>query len=258
MILCADDFGLTHEINTAILELAQAKKLSAISCMTTQNAWHQDAPELLKLDTSIQLGLHFNVTESHEKNYQASFQPIGLQQLILKSLTHRLSIQNIVDELKKQLDIFIETIGRAPDFIDGHQHIHQLPQVRTALLRIYQAYFPNKNVWIRVSANPLSVMLKNPTRYSVKHWILQALGAHQLRKTLAKHDIPHNRTFSGIYNFELTPDYSVHFNDFLNQIEDNGLIMCHPGKPSNYPDPIAQARLKEYEFFKGDQFANLK
>ena len=29
--------------------------------------------------------------------------------------------------------LFIEAFGRPPDFLDGHQHVHLLPQVRDAL-----------------------------------------------------------------------------------------------------------------------------
>ena len=40
------------------------------------------------------------------------------------------------DELRRQWDAFIESRGRPPDFLDGHQHIHLLPGVRQVVLRL--------------------------------------------------------------------------------------------------------------------------
>jgi predicted glycoside hydrolase/deacetylase ChbG (UPF0249 family) len=33
----------------------------------------------------------------------------------------------------------VHEFGRAPDFIDGHQHVHTFPQIRDGLLRLRDA-----------------------------------------------------------------------------------------------------------------------
>ena len=43
------------------------------------------------------------------------------------------------------ISTLIDHLGFAPDFIDGHQHIQQLPIIRDAILDVYLKFFPKKN-----------------------------------------------------------------------------------------------------------------
>ena len=45
----------------------------------------------------------------------------------------------LVNEIAAQLRMFVHTFGRAPDFIDGHQHVHLFPQIRDAVLEVAKA-----------------------------------------------------------------------------------------------------------------------
>ena len=46
-----------------------------------------------------------------------------------------------------QLAAFKELFGRAPDFVDGHQHAQLFPQVRDAFLRAVKEAAPG--AWVR-------------------------------------------------------------------------------------------------------------
>lgn len=50
-----------------------------------------------------------------------------------------------------QLERFIQLMGRWPDFIDGHQHVHQFPLIRKAMMAVYEQRLQSPAVWVRSS-----------------------------------------------------------------------------------------------------------
>ncbi len=50
-------------------------------------------------------------------------------------------------EIATQLKAFVTAFGRAPDFIDGHQHVQLFPQVREPLLEMVKDIAPR--AWVR-------------------------------------------------------------------------------------------------------------
>src|SRR5262249_56151516 len=53
----------------------------------------------------------------------------------------------LAEEISRQLESFIDSFGHAPDFVDGHHHIHLFPQISDALLAVVAKTAPN--VWLR-------------------------------------------------------------------------------------------------------------
>lgn len=248
IILCADDFGENKSVSDGILDLLQQKRLSATSCMTNMPYWPTAAQQLKALNLNCQVGLHFNLTEGQPLSGQPCFAPLNT--LILRSHLHALNRGWIAQELSQQIEAFKNHYGRLPDFIDGHQHVHHLPQIRKALLSVYEEYFPNKEAYIRVSSGSLGA-----AAYCPKVLVIALSGARMLKKELKKRHIPHNTSFSGIYNFSPTADYPRLFKRFLKESHNGGLIMCHPAKePLHVNDSIAQARIREYRHFSSDEF----
>lgn len=151
LVLCADDFGLSTGINSAILELIDRGHLSATSCMTTLPAWTPDAAAaLLARQERAALGVHFNLTEGD--------QAIPLGQLMLQSLSGQLDLAGIQQALERQLDRFEQLTGRAPDFVDGHQHVQIFPGIRRLVLSTIRQRYPQQRPWIRVSNPALGAM----------------------------------------------------------------------------------------------------
>lgn len=215
--------------------------------MTNMPYWPEAAAALKPFSDRAEIGLHFNLTEGAALVHQDLF--CKNNQLIVRAFTRRLDKQKIKDELLAQIDSFEKQLGFLPRFIDGHQHIHHLPVIRDALLDVYQQVFPNKNAYIRISANPLLKTLKQTLR-NPKILIIALTGAYALQRRLVKLNIPHNKTFSGIYNLLPDNDYEQLFKLFLSEIDENGLIMCHPGLQStDQSDEIRGARWNEYRYF---------
>ena len=98
-------------------------------------------------------------------------------------------------ELMVQLAAFKELFGRAPDFVDGHQHVQLFPQVRDAFLRAVKQAAPG--AWVRQGGRvqPLAQRLGAP-----KALVLDVLSA-QFRKRAARAGIAFNPAFAGAYDF---------------------------------------------------------
>ena len=157
--LCADDFALHPAVDEAVERLLLAGRLSATSCMTTAPLWKQAALRLPALRPRLSVGLHFNLTEGH--GVQAGQ---GIGAVIAKAYTARLSSAALRSQWQRQLDDFEDALGIPPDFIDGHQHVHQLPAVRAALALELQERYGKAGLpmpWVR-STVPAGGLFKQP------------------------------------------------------------------------------------------------
>lgn len=252
IVLCADDYGQNSAISQAIVELVKAKCLSAVSCLVTEPNWPMYAKKLEPFKETIDIGLHFNLTEG--KPLSPEFpHAIPLNQLILKANFRNLPKQPILQELRLQLDRFTTVFNKLPDFIDGHQHVQQLPIVRDALFEVYEERLRSHGTPVRCTYSPGSMTRIQDVAY-IKQLIIQLCGGLGFKQALVNHNIPHNQTFAGIYNFKNAYDYTQLFLRFLDQIADGGMIMCHPGLMGNDIDAIGTARHQEYCYFSSQQF----
>ena len=156
IVLCADDYGQAPTISAAILDLVQKERLTAVSCMVNSPFWQEHAALLLPFRAKIDVGLHFNLTEG--RPLSAAFRAKmgdtfpSLLHLMGKSWWRRLNQAVIQAELRAQLDAFVNAMGELPDFLDGHQHVHQFPIIRAALVAVYADYFKAKRPYVRLVA----------------------------------------------------------------------------------------------------------
>lgn len=252
--LCADDYGQNFAISQAIINLFSKNRLSATSCLTTSSAWLAAAADLLPYKHQVDLGLHFNLTEGSPLSPEL-LKKIGpffpsLSKLMVMAYLRRLDKHAIRAELQCQLDQFVKGIGQLPDFIDGHQHVHQFPIIREVLVEVWETQLKNNRSYIRCTDGNANRSL-HKRNASVKRAVIQWCGK-SLKSYLTQQNIPHNTSFEGVYDFQ---SYSGQFSLFLQHIRDKGLIMCHPGlQQHDKTDSIAQARYSEYLYFMSEQF----
>src|SRR5579871_6365167 len=63
MIICADDYGMRADIDDAILQLCEAGKLTAVSCLSLFERCDENAfKKIRKHEGRIDIGLHFCLT----------------------------------------------------------------------------------------------------------------------------------------------------------------------------------------------------
>ena len=258
VFFCADDYALNTPISQAILHLLKSGRIQATSCMTQAPDWELHGAKLREVKNAqpqTQIGLHFNLT--HHFSDEMLFKPLG--NLMLSAWFRMLSEAQIHQTLVYQWQRFIDVMGRAPDFIDGHQHVHQFPIIRDVLL----TFLTNKGFsgWIR----NLSHTVVTPKLY-IKSTMLSILGAHTLAEECDELHFRQNARFAGVYDFTYTTPYSELMKHWLDRAKNNKprasddvqhslLIMCHPSvDASDTADVIAQARVREYHYFISDQF----
>lgn len=250
IVLCADDFGLNPGVSQGILKLVRMQRLSAVSCMVNMPDFALHAKDLLALQSQVQTGLHFNLTEGYLLS-KPDKHCCSLNELLIKTHLRLIPSSFIAKEFNAQLDHYIKIMGDLPDFIDGHQHIHQFPVVRQVILELYEQRLRTNRTFIRSTYPAITL-----PQYQFKTRILAVTGGRTLSSKLTELGIPHNQYFSGIYDFAPDPNYRDLFRQWLSLAPSNTLIMCHPGEGRINTDVITQTRLLEMEYFLSDEFLN--
>jgi predicted glycoside hydrolase/deacetylase ChbG (UPF0249 family) len=261
--LCADDYGLSPGVNRAILDLIERGRLNATSVMVVGPAIGRDDVSALQAAAATRprcaVGLHVTLTAPF-RPLTMVFQPLdggmflAFPKLLRAGLSRRLDPEIIHAEVMMQLAAFTELFGRAPNFVDGHQHVQLFPQIRDAFLTAVKQASPE--AWVRQGGRhqPLARRLGSP-----KALVLDLLSA-QFRKRAARADIAFNPGFAGAYDFSRQPDFGRLMQQFLDGLPEHGLIMCHPGFVDDILvslDPFTVQREHEHAFLGSDQFPRL-
>lgn len=282
IIVCADDYSQNKSISEGIVLLAEQRRINAVSCMANLESWTEFNTALHPLQPTTFIGLHLNFTHGEplsadwKKHYGMQFSnlPVLLKNAYLK----RLSVDVMTAEINAQMHAFTRSMNAYPDFIDGHQHVHQLPIIRAALghcLNSNHCHPPEggepsliqyegstergsppsrgRQIIIRKTSNGWSDLLS--TDGFPKRQIIALLGGIAFQKRLTQQSIPCNTSFSGIYNFKHAANYRKYFKQFLAHSQDGGLIMCHPGNLSDdLSDPLHHYRHQELNYFMSDDY----
>ena len=259
LVLCADDFGLSPGVSRGIADLAHAGRLSAVSCMAASPDFVASAPLLKGLERNCDIGLHVTLTALAPLGPMSSLAPNG-RFPALGTLMRRLLLVSpaaeILDELRRQLDRFGSVTGWAPDFVDGHQHVHVLPGVRQALLRLFETgELDAQTTYVRDCHEPARHVLGRGV--AVPRALLISWLARPLHAELGRRALRRNRGFSGINDFSERRDFGALFRRFLRNAGPQPLVMCHPGHPDEAirgRDPIVARRADEQAYFAGEAF----
>jgi len=261
--LCADDYGLSPGVNRAIRDLIERGRLNATSVMVVGPAIGPDEIGALRSVAAesprCAIGLHVTLTAPF-RPLTMHFQPIdggmflSYPKLLRGGLLRRLDPEIIQAELTVQLAAFGELFGRAPDFVDGHQHAQLFPGVRDAFLAAVKQAAPN--AWVRQGGRhrPLARRIGSP-----KALLLDLLSA-QFRGRAARAQITFNPGFAGAYDFARRPDFGALMRQFLDGLPEGGVIMCHPGFVDETLiglDPLTAQREVEHAFLAGEHFPPL-
>lgn len=253
--LCADDYALTPGVSLGIRKLVVAKRITSASAMTLSPYWLEESDNLKQLlvekNLNFPLGLHLTLTDHKPLTNMPLFCPNGkmpsINKLILLSFLRKLPLVEIETELHAQIEKFIAAYGKFPSHIDGHHHIHILPGIRDIVLNLYKAY--NNFVPIRSCCNSIgNILLYSESKF--KSLIINFLGK-TLKRKLIKEKISTNRYFSGIYNFNLDKkSYGEMFKNFLKSLDDDNVIMCHPGLSDEILSKMERINIQREEELK--------
>lgn len=230
LIVVADDTGISPGVSRGIRELAEAGRLSATGAMTVMPYWPAAAAALKPLAGQFAVGLHLTLTDQTPLGPMPALAAGGRFPTI-GALTRRaqagvLDRDEIAAELARQIDAFEAHFGRPPDFIDGHQHVHQLPVVRDLVIEACAGRLRAHGSWVRDTWDgPLNLL----RRGSVEGATVTMLG-RGLHKLAKRRAIATNLGFTGVYPFGKVALGSA-LPRMLRGIGASGMLMVHPGHP---------------------------
>lgn len=252
LILCADDFAMSDGVSATIAELAAAGRLSAVSCMAAAPGWAAQAPRLRGLGDGVAVGLHIVLSDETPLGPMPRLAPDGrlpgCDPLTIQAYAGNAPLCEVADEVARQFDAFQAEHGAPPDFVDGHQHVHMLPGLRSIVLEVTRRRAPF--AWVRDCADQLGAVLARPFPTRA---LRSGLLSRGLSRDAARLGLRTNRGFSGYYDFHA--DYAALFPRFLAHAGPAHLVMCHPGRGAANGDTIAQARMREAEVLASPRFA---
>ncbi|MBP2290425.1 ChbG/HpnK family deacetylase [Azospirillum rugosum] len=259
VLLCADDYGLSPGVNEAIRDLIAAGRLTATSVMSLCPHWAEGAAPLKALSDKADVGLHFTLTDQPPLGPMPKLAPEGtlppLGRLMRLAYTGGLDTAEIRDELARQIAAFTAAWGGPPAYIDGHQHVHQLPTVRDA---VADALAAMPGAYVRLCGEPSADILRRGVAVP-KTLLIGGLGGGLARIARAR-GIPANDSFRGVYDFSGRVPFGTLMERFLDRPRRRTLVMVHPGIPDaalRRADPLVDQRKVEHDYLKGPEFAAL-
>lgn len=249
LVLCADDYALAPGVSRAIRELASQGHLNATSVMTPGPDLGREADALLAIRPSgFQIGLHLTLTgglapltPGHGGRFPS------LPWLMARASARHLPRAAILAEIEAQFDAFETAFGSAPDFVDGHQHVHLLPVIRTMVLS--QTRKRAAHAWVRQCGGP------SGSGDGIKASIISTLSAGLAREAPAL-GLSTNSAFSGAYDFRRSSEFPTLFPGFLANQPEGLVVMVHPGhvdEKLRSVDPLLGPREDELRYLASDQ-----
>ena len=263
--LCADDYGISPSVNQAIRNLIALGHINATSVMVAAPSFHRSDAIALNLQRTrgarAAIGLHLTLSAPF-RPLSEGFAPLGhgaflsLGRMLALSCLRRLDGKALRAEVAAQIRMFSHTFGRAPDFIDGHQHVQLFPQVSEALLAVAREMAPD--AWMRQCGRVAPLTLGD--RIKDRKALLLDVLSKRFRGRAAAMGVRTNPAFAGTYAFDERADFTALFPRFLEHIPDGSVVMCHPGfvdAELQRLDPLTTLREQEYAFFAAASFPKL-
>jgi predicted glycoside hydrolase/deacetylase ChbG (UPF0249 family) len=126
LIVNADDFGQSPGTNRGIIEAHERGIVTSASLMVRWDA-APEAADYCRARPGFSAGLHFEVGEWAFRNQE--WEP-------LYEVVPPDNPDEVRKEAYRQLDMFRQLVGRDPEHIDSHQHVHLREPARSVLREI--------------------------------------------------------------------------------------------------------------------------
>ncbi len=137
LVVTADDFGLSPGVNRGILRGHLTGVVTAASLMTNL-PFAEHAARLSRHTPSLDVGIHLNLTAGFAltgpsllTRPDGRFRPI--HEIAARTAVSERARRQAIDELRAQIERAM-MLGVRPTHLDGHHHIHVLPQLLGVVL----------------------------------------------------------------------------------------------------------------------------
>jgi predicted glycoside hydrolase/deacetylase ChbG (UPF0249 family) len=236
LVVNADDFGFTRDVNAGIIEAHQRGILTATTLMANGDAF-DDAARLARENPGLDTGAHLVLIGGRQVCAPDVRLPDSIPQLLAAIAMRRI---RVYDELAAQVRRILDA-GIRLTHLDTHKHTHLAPPVLDAVARIAEEFGIR---WVRRPFDlPVTAARRGaplPNRATSRGLALVRARFHRV---LAAH---HCRTTDHFAGFQITGRLRT---DELAALiralpEGSTELMCHPGRCT---DELrgARTRLKE-------------
>ncbi len=212
LVVNADDFGFTRDVNQGIVEAHRNGILTATTLMANGDAF-DDAVRLAKENPSLDIGCHLVLVGGPGL-------PGTVPQLIQAIALGRI---RVYEELAGQVRKILEA-GLAPTHLDTHKHTHLLPPVLDAVVRISEEF---SIPWVR---RPFDFPMHSSRPGLVTRAVSGSFGVVRGRfeREFARRGCRSTDHFAG---FQITGNYdAAELAALIHALPEGSTeFMCHPG-----------------------------
>lgn len=123
VVVNADDFGQSEGVNRGVITAVREGIVTSVSLMVR---WpHAPAAvESISAHQHVSVGLHLDLGEwFYDRGWYPRYEVVKVDDATAEA------------EVGRQVDRFIDLVGRAPSHIDSHQHVHRHEPVRSQVLK---------------------------------------------------------------------------------------------------------------------------
>jgi predicted glycoside hydrolase/deacetylase ChbG (UPF0249 family) len=219
LVVNADDFGFTPDVNAGIVEAHRNGILTATTLMANGDAF-DDAVRLARETASLDIGCHLVLIQGRSLLTGRPL-PKTITQLLAALAKREL---HIYDELAAQVR-HIQSAGIRPSHMDTHKHTHLAPPVLEAVARLAAETGAR---WVRRPFDfPLSARGAVPVLKKLTSGALSTTRS-RFHRVLAKHGCLTTDHFAG---FQITGRFRAAELVELMAVMPEGSteFMCHPG-----------------------------
>jgi chitin disaccharide deacetylase len=233
LVVNADDFGFTPDVNRGIVDAHRGGILTATTLMANGSAF-DDAVRLARETPALDIGCHLVLVSGHSV---LSGKPLPMTVgRLLASLTRREI--SVYDELAAQVRRIVGA-GLMPTHLDTHKHTHLAPPVLEAVARVSREFgIP----WVR---RPFDFPMNARGAPRIKRITSSALGLLRRRfhRVLEEHGCQTTDHFAG---FQITGNFrTTELVELIGALPEGSTeLMCHPGYCQDTLQH-ARTRLKE-------------
>jgi hopanoid biosynthesis associated protein HpnK len=241
LIVNADDFGLTIQVNQAIVKGHREGIITSTSLLANGAAF-DSAVVLAKQVADLGVGVHLNLTEGVPLSSPVSLGGLvnadGLlcltpARLVRRLLSGSVSVAQVELEMRAQMEKVLSA-GVHPTHLDGHKHIHLFPSIFRVLIRLAGDYRIHGIRCVRERVASLGQLISYH-RASSSTILKQYLVGVTLSfiGMLQRKELRYAGLKSPAYVYGITPTGFLdarHLQEILGDLPDGtSELICHPG-----------------------------
>ena len=241
LIVNADDFGLTAQVNRGILDAHREGIVSSATLMATGEAF-ESAVAIGRRSPWLGVGVHLNLTKGIPVSPPSKIPTLvdlrGRLHLTPGRLwkgivTQQVNLFDVETELRAQITKVLRS-GISPTHLDGHKHVHVLPGISDTVIRVARE-FGLWSVRCPVESPPAAPRLlrisRSPAISVIKQYLVGRAVSHfarRFREKLGEAGLICPAHFYGLSQTGFLDTESIR--EILRRVpEGTTELMCHPG-----------------------------